>query len=86
MSKRLYVGNLSWGCTEDQLKDHFGSCGTVVNAKIITDRETGRSRGFAFVEMTSEESANNAIQQLNGKMFDGRQLKVSEAQERAPKR
>jgi len=76
MVKKLYVGNLSWGTTEESLKELFSKHGNVVSVSIITDRQTGRSRGFGFVEM---ENADDAIQQLNGKEFQGRSLKVSEA-------
>ena len=69
MSKRLYVGNLSWGTTEDSLKNLFSQFGKVDSASIITDRQTGRSRGFGFVEM---ENADEAVHKLNGKEFQGR--------------
>jgi hypothetical protein len=76
MSKKLYVGNLSWGTTDEALKDLFSQYGKVESASVITDRETGRSRGFGFVEM---ENAEDAIHNLNGKEFQGRHIKVSEA-------
>jgi RNA recognition motif-containing protein len=82
MSKKLYVGNLSWGTTEDNLKDLFAHFGGVVSASIITDRQTGRSRGFGFVEM---ENGEEAIHELNGKEFQGRHLRVSEATGRKPR-
>lgn len=82
MSKKLYVGNLSWGTTEQALKDFFASVGTVVSATIITDHQTGRSRGFGFIEM---ENAEEAVHNLNGKEFQGRSIKVSEAAGRRPK-
>lgn len=82
--KKLYVGNLSWGTTEDSLQELFGSIGQVHSAKIITDRESGRSRGFGFVEM-DEADADKAIEQLNGQEFEGRSLRVNEAQERQPR-
>lgn len=83
MGRRLYVGNLSFGTTEIELRDVFGQSGTIVDAKIVTDRETGRPRGFAFVEMSSDEEAQNAIAQLDGRELDGRTIKVNEAQDRA---
>ena len=76
MAKKLYVGNLSWGATEDSLRTLFGAHGEVLSVNIITDRETGRSRGFAFVEM---ENAEAAIAALNEKEVDGRNIKVNEA-------
>ncbi len=85
MVKTLYVGNLPYQTTEAELKELFEEYGEVNSAKIITDRETGRSRGFGFVEI-SEESAQKAIDSLNGANFGGRNLKVNEARERKPKR
>jgi RNA recognition motif-containing protein len=82
MATKLFVGSLSWGVTDDQLKDFFSTAGTVVSAKVITDRETNRSRGFGFVEMSSDEEAKAAIQQLNEKELDGRAIAVSEARAR----
>ena len=79
MSMKLYVGNLSFNTTNQDLNDHFGEIGTVESANIIEDRETGRSRGFGFVEMASQADGENAISQLNGKEVDGRELKVNEA-------
>jgi RNA recognition motif-containing protein len=76
VAKKLYVGNLSWGATEDSLRTLFGAHGEVLSVNIITDRETGRSRGFAFVEM---ENAEAAIAALNEKEVDGRNIKVNEA-------
>lgn len=81
----LYVSNLSFHTTEDDLRKLFEEFGTVTSAKVITDRETGRSRGFGFVEMSSTEDANKAITGLNGKDIEGRALSVSEARERAPR-
>jgi RNA recognition motif-containing protein len=83
MGKRLYVGNLSYGTTELQLRELFGTVGTVAEAKVVMDRDTGRPRGFAFVEMSSDQEAQQAIQQLSGRDVDGRTLNVSEAQERS---
>jgi RNA recognition motif-containing protein len=79
MSAKLYVGNLSFNSTEQDLEDLFGEFGTVQSVKIIEDRETGRSRGFAFVEMSSNEEAQNAISGLSGREIDGRSLTVNEA-------
>ncbi|MDM7921779.1 MAG: RNA-binding protein, partial [Pyrinomonadaceae bacterium] len=76
---KLYVGNISFNTTNQDLNDLFGTVGTVTSANIIEDRETGRSRGFGFVEMSSKEEGDNAIAQLNGKEVDGRELKVNEA-------
>ncbi|MGD9563278.1 MAG: RNA recognition motif domain-containing protein [Pyrinomonadaceae bacterium] len=76
---KLYVGNLSFNTTADDLTELFGGVGTVQSANVIEDRDTGRSRGFGFVEMSSKEEGDNAIEQFNGKEVDGRQLKVNEA-------
>src|SRR5215831_5473936 len=83
MGRRLYVGNLSYNTTELGLREAFGQIGTVADVKVVMDRETGRPRGFAFVEMSSDQEAQQAIEQLNGRELDGRALKVNEAQERA---
>ena len=85
MAKNIYVGNLSWGTTEDQLRDLFEEHGEVLSARIITDRDTGRSRGFGFVEMESDDDANKAIDALNGQVIDGRPLTVNEARPRRPR-
>jgi RNA recognition motif-containing protein len=79
MATKLYVGNLSFKTTGDSLRDLFSQAGTVESASIIEDRETGRSRGFGFVEMATAEEAATAIQQFNGKEIDGRSLTVNEA-------
>lgn len=76
---KLYVGNLSFNTSSQDLNEIFGAIGTVESTNIIEDRETGRSRGFGFVEMSSKEEGENAIAQLNGKEVDGRELKVNEA-------
>ncbi len=76
---KLYVGNLSFNTSNQDLTELFGACGTVSSANIIEDRETGRARGFAFVEMSSAEEGNAAIAQLDGKEVDGRTIKVNEA-------
>jgi RNA recognition motif-containing protein len=83
MGKRLYVGNLSYNATEEDLRSLFAQFGTVADAKIILDRDTGRPRGFGFVEMASDEQATQAIGGLNGHEFQGRALTVNEAQDRA---
>lgn len=78
----LYVSNVSFNTSEEDLKDLFSQFGTVTSAKIITDRETNKSRGFAFVEMSSTEEGNKAISGLNNKQIDGRALSVSVAREK----
>jgi len=88
MATKLYVGGVSYGSTEDALQAAFAQAGAVVSAKIIIDKMTGRSRGFAFVEMASEDDAQKAIALWNGKELDGRTLTVNEArpmEERAPR-
>ena len=82
MSTKLYVGNLSFNTTGQDLEEMFGAHGSVQSANLIEDRETGRSRGFAFVEMSTGEEANAAIAALDGKEVDGRNLKVNEAKPR----
>lgn len=82
MSTKLYVGNLAFQTTNQQLQDLFAQAGTVQSASIVEDRETGRSRGFAFVEMSSNAEATAAIDQFNGKELGGRALKVNEAKPR----
>lgn len=79
---KLYVGNLSFDTSAQNLEQIFGEFGTVESTNLIEDRDTGRSRGFAFVEMSSEEEGNDAISQLNGKEIDGRELKVNLAKPR----
>jgi RNA recognition motif-containing protein len=79
---RLYVGSLSYQTTEQELADLFGQVGQVVSATVITDRDSGRSKGFGFVEMSNDEEARKAIDQLNGTMLDSRQIIVNEARER----
>ena len=79
MGKKLYVGNLPFSATEQALATTFGQCGTVESAKIITDRDTGRSRGFAFVEMSNDEEASRAIGSTNGADLKGRAVNVNEA-------
>ncbi|REK20096.1 MAG: RNA-binding protein [Actinobacteria bacterium] len=82
MSNNLFVGNLSYATTNSDLESLFGQYGQVTKAQVITDRETGRSRGFGFVEMSTAEEANAAIEALNGKDHDGRNLTVNVARER----
>ncbi|MDR0411119.1 MAG: RNA-binding protein [Treponema sp.] len=82
MAKKLYVGNLSYSTTEDGLRNLFNQFGTVVSAKVVFDRETGNSKGFGFVEMSSESETNAAIAATNGKDVDGRQIRVNEAMDR----
>ncbi|MFO0673401.1 MAG: RNA-binding protein [Polyangiaceae bacterium] len=82
MSNRLYVGNLSFNSTTDSIRDWFASCGAVTDVHLVMDRETGRSRGFAFVTMSTNEEAQKAIAETNGAMMDGRALRVNEAEER----
>jgi RNA recognition motif-containing protein len=83
MGRKLYVGNLSFETTDKDLEGLFASAGTCESASVIMDRNTGRSRGFAFVEMSSAGEAQKAISELNGRDFQGRTLKVSEANERS---
>jgi RNA recognition motif-containing protein len=83
MGKRLYVGNLSFNATDLDLRDLFAQSGTVADAKLVTDRDTGRPRGFGFVEMSTDAEAAAAINNLNGRDFQGRALTVNEAQERS---
>lgn len=85
MGKKLYVGNLPYSATEQVLVDSFSQFGTVESAKIITDRETGRSKGFAFVEMSTDQEAADAIAKLNGADYEGRTLTVNEARPMAPR-
>ena len=82
MSTKLYVGNLAFQTTSQELQELFATAGTVESASVVEDRETGRSRGFAFVEMSTKEEATAAIDQFNGKEVGGRALKVNEAKPR----
>jgi len=82
MSMKLYVGNLSFETTKDDLQTMFATAGTVESVALIEDRETGRSRGFGFVEMSTKEEGTAAVAQFNGKDLDGRSLKVNEAKPR----
>jgi len=82
MEKKLYVGGLSWDTTDDGLRQAFGAVGEVIEAKVITDRETGRSRGFGFVTFAQEQDATTAITALDGTSLDGSTIKVNEAHEK----
>lgn len=82
MGKRLYVGNIPFSATEEELREAFGAHGAVSGVDVIMDRETGRARGFAFIEMEDPSAADAAIEALDGVDFGGRNLRVSEAQER----
>lgn len=85
MGKKLYVGNLSYSTTDTSLEQAFSQCGAVESARVITDRDSGRSKGFGFVEMSSDQEAQKAIDALNGREVDGRALNVSEAKPMAPR-
>jgi cold-inducible RNA-binding protein len=82
MSKKLYVGNLSYSVKDSDLEDLFAAHGTVLSAQVVVDRDTGRSKGFGFVEMTSDQEAQAAIEALNGREMEGRNLTVNEARPR----
>lgn len=79
MGTKLYIGNLAYSATEESISEIFNQHGSVASCKLITDRETGRSKGFGFVEMSTEDEAQNAISGLDGTQVDGRQMRVSEA-------
>jgi RNA recognition motif-containing protein len=83
MSKKLFVGGLSWDTNDGGLQKAFESYGTVLEAKVITDRDTGRSRGFGFVTLEDEGAAATAIQEMDGTTLDGRSIRVNEANERS---
>jgi len=85
MGRKLYVGNLPFSATEQVLSETFASCGTVDTVKIITDRDTGRSKGFGFVEMSTDAEAQEAINKLNGQDFEGRAMTVNEAKPMPPR-
>ncbi len=85
MAKKIYVGNLPWSTTSASLESLFSEHGTVQSAEVVTDRESGRSRGFGFVEMATDEGCAAAIAALNGVEVDGRPITVNEARERAPR-
>lgn len=82
MSKKLFVGSLAWATTDDSLMAHFAVVGTPASAKVITDRESGRSRGFGFVEYENDAEADQAVEKLNNSELDGRQITVNEAKPR----
>jgi cold-inducible RNA-binding protein len=82
MSNKLYVGNLSFRVTSEDLQEYFAAAGAVESANVVYDRETGRSRGFGFVEMADDDAANAAIAQFNGQEYDGRNMVVNEARPR----
>ena len=85
MGKKLYVGNLPFSATESAVSDLFSQIGGVDSVRLITDRDSGRSKGFGFVEMASDEEAEKAISELNGKEFEGRALTVNEARPQEPR-
>ena len=85
MSQKIYVGNLGYSVSNDSLSTKFSQFGTVSSAKVIMDRDTNRSKGFGFVEMSSSNEAADAIQALNGTDFDGRQMNVTEAKPMVPR-
>lgn len=85
MAKKLYVGGLSYSTTEQSLRDAFAQAGTVETATVIMDRMSGRSKGFGFVEMSTDEEAQKAIEMFNGKEFEGRTLTVNEARPMVPR-
>ena len=82
MAKQLFVGSLAWGTTSEALQAHFATIGEVEKAQVITDRDTGRSRGFGFVSYVNDDDADKAIAELNGSDLDGRQITVNEAKPR----
>ena len=82
MATKIFVGSLSWGVDDAALSDFVASAGTVVSANVIKDRDSGRSKGFGFVEMSSDDEAKKAVAELNGKELDGRAINVSEARPR----
>ena len=85
MAKKLYIGNLPYSVDDESLHSKFAAFGEVQSAKVITDRETGRSKGFGFVEMANDNEADSAIEKLNGAEFNGRAMNVSEARPQAPR-
>lgn len=85
MGKKLYVGNLSFNSTEETLTNAFSECGTVESARLITDRDTGRSKGFGFIEMSTDEEAQAAIEKFDGQEVDGRNIRVNEAKPQEPR-
>ncbi len=85
MSKKLFVGGLNWKTTDEGLRQAFDRFGQIAEAKVITDRETGRSRGFGFITFIEEADANNAITEMDGSELEGRTIKVNQAEEKAPR-
>jgi cold-inducible RNA-binding protein len=85
MAKKLFVGGLSWDTTDDGLRQAFASYGEITEAKVITHRDTGRSRGFGFVTFARDEDAKTAISKVDGTSLDGKTIKVNEAQEKSPR-
>ena len=85
MATKLFVGGLSWDTKEDSLKNLFSQAGSVVSATVITDKFSGRSKGFGFVEMSSEKEAQEAVKKLNGQSLDGRNITVNEARPQQPR-
>lgn len=85
MGKKIYVGNLSYNVSDEGLAEVFAQFGTVESARIVTDRDSGRSKGFGFVEMSSDSEASSAIEKLNGTAYEGRNMNVSEAKPMAPR-
>jgi RNA recognition motif-containing protein len=85
MAKKLFIGGLSWDTTDDGLRQAFASYGEITEAKVITDRDTGRSRGFGFVTFAQDEDAKSAISKMDGTNLDGKTIKVNEAQEKSPR-
>jgi len=82
MGKKLFVGGLSWNTTEDGLREAFEQYGEIAEAKLITDRDTGRSRGFGFITFSNDDDADKAVSEMDGKEIDGRSIRVNEARER----
>ena len=85
MGRKLYVGNLPYSASQESLTETFSQCGEVDSVNVITDRDTGQSKGFGFVEMSTDSEAQKAIQELNGTSIDGREIKVNEAKPKAPR-
>ena len=85
MAKKLFVGGLSWDTTDDGLRQAFASYGEITEAKVITERDSGRSRGFGFVTFAQDDDAKTAISKMDGTSLDGKTIKVNEAQEKSPR-
>ena len=82
MGNKIFVGGLNWDATDDDLRESFGECGTITDAVVVNDRDTGRSRGFGFVTYSSDEEAKAAVEKFDGQDFMGRKLTVNEARQR----